>query len=116
LAQLRQHHEEFVKRDAVILAVGPDNLGTFKKYWQKEQMPFIGLADPRHSVAEKYEQKVSLLKLGRMPALMIVDKKGRVRFSHYAENMRDYPTLAEMYSVLDSLNSKSSSLSGDRVA
>jgi peroxiredoxin Q/BCP len=78
-------------------------------------MPFLGLADPKHSVAEKYEQKVSFLKMGRMPALMIVDKKGRVRFAHYAENMRDYPTLPEMFAVLDSLK-KPSAATDDRVA
>lgn len=38
-----------------------------------------------------------------MPALVIVDKKGRIRFAHYAENMRDYPALQELYEVLDKL-------------
>ncbi len=71
-------------------------------------MPFVGLADPQHHVAEQYEQQVSLLKWGRMPALLIVDKKGRIRFSHYAENMRDYPELQEMYEVLDTLHRASS--------
>lgn len=92
-----------MKRDTEVLVVGPDLAAMFKMYWAKEKMPFIGLADPRHQVAERYEQEVSLWKMGRMPALMIVDKKGRIRFSHYAENMRDYPTLEEMYEVLDRL-------------
>jgi peroxiredoxin len=106
LAQLRQHHEEFVKRNAEILVVGPDSPAAFKKYWVKHNVPFIGLADPEHAVADRYAQEVSLWKLGRMPALMIVDKKGRVRFTHYAENMRDYPTLDEMYAVLDGLSKR----------
>ncbi|GIL15933.1 MAG: hypothetical protein BroJett039_11060 [Chloroflexota bacterium] len=106
LAQLRQFYDEFVKRDAEILAVGPEPQLAFKLYWAKEKLPFIGLADSKHSVAEQYEQQVSLLKFGRMPALMIVDKKGRVRFSHHADNMRDYPTLPELYAVLDSLRGK----------
>ncbi len=106
LAQLRQHYDEFVKRDAEILAVGPEPQLAFKLFWAKEKFPFIGLADSKHTVAELYEQQVSLLKFGRMPALMIVDKKGRVRFSHYADNMRDYPTLEEMFAVLDSLRGK----------
>ncbi len=66
-------------------------------------MPFSGLSDSRHAVADLYGQQVKLLKFGRMPALLIVDKKGRVRFTHYAENMKDYPTLQEMLEVLDSL-------------
>ncbi len=103
MAQLRQQYEEFVKRDAKVLAIGPDLPAVFKLYWAKEKLPFFGLADPQHSVAEQYGQQVKLLKFGRMPALLIVDKKGRVRFTHYAENMKDYPTLQEMYNVLDKL-------------
>jgi len=83
--------------------VGPDASRVFKLYWAKEKLPFVGLADPKHTVANRYGQEVSLWKLGRMPALLIVDKKGRVRFKHYAESMRDYPKLEELYGVLDRL-------------
>lgn len=103
MAQLRQFHDEFVKRDAEILVVGPDPQFAFKMYWAKEKMPFAGLSDSSHEVADLYEQQVKLLKFGRMPALMIVDKKGRIRFAHYAANMRDYPELQEMLDVLDEL-------------
>lgn len=103
---MRQHHDEFVNRDAEILVVGPDRPAMFKLYWSKEKLPFIGLPDPKHTVAQRYEQQVSLWKLGRMPALIIVDKKGRVRFAHYAENMKDYPALQELYDVLDRLRGK----------
>lgn len=90
-------------RGAEILAIGPDLQAMFNLYWEKEKLPFVGLSDSKHSVASRYEQEVSWTKLGRMPALSIVDKKGRVRFMHYAENMRDYPALAEIYTVLDML-------------
>ena len=103
MAQLRQSHDEFVKRDAEILVVGPDPQFAFKMFWAKEKMPFFGLSDSNHEVADLYGQEVKLLKFGRMPALMIVDKKGRIRFSHYSENMRDYPELQEMLDVLDEL-------------
>ena len=103
---MRQSHDEFVKRDAEILVVGPDPQFAFKMFWAKEKMPFPGLSDSNHEVADLYGQEVKLLKFGRMPALMIVDKKGRVRFAHYAENMRDYPELQEMLDVLDQLAHK----------
>lgn len=112
---MRQHYDEFVKRDAEILAVGPDVAAMFKLYWAKEQMPFYGLADFKHEVADRYGQEVKLLKFGRMPALIIVDKKGRIRFTHYSENMRDYPTLPELYEVLDGLSQRRAS-AGDRAA
>lgn len=78
-------------------------------FWAKEKMPFVGLSDGNHEVADLYGQEVKLLKFGRMPALMIVDKKGRVRFAHYAENMKDYPELQEMLDVLDELAHKKKS-------
>ena len=81
----------------------------FKMFWTKEKMPFVGLSDSKHTVADLYGQEVKLLKLGRMPALMIVDKKGRIRFAHYADNMRDYPELQEMYDVLDQLRAAEAS-------
>lgn len=83
--------------------VGPDSPGAFKSYWDKNQVPFAGLSDSKHEVADLYEQQVKLLKFGRMPALMIVDQTGHIRFSHYADNMRDYPELQEMFDVLDTL-------------
>ena len=104
--QLHQHYDEFVKRDTEVVVVGPDSAKDFIKYWAKQELPFIGLADPKHIVADRYMQEVSIWKLGRMPALMIVDKKGRVRFTHYAENQRDYPAMEEMYEVLDKLRTK----------
>lgn len=88
------------------MAVGPDPQIAFKMYWAKEKMPFPGLSDSNHAVADLYGQEVKLLKFGRMPALLIVDKKGRVRFAHYAENMKDYPELQEMLDVLDNLARK----------
>ena len=115
MAQLRQHYNEFVERDTEILVVGPDPASAFKKYWDKEQMPFVGLADPKHSVANHYEQQVSLWKMGRLPALLIVDKKGQVRFMHYAENMKDYPELPEMYAVIDALRGKQTDVQ-DKIA
>lgn len=100
---MRQSHEELTKRDAVVLAVGPDPAAAFKLMWARERFPFTGLPDPGHKVASQYGQEVSLFKLGRMPAVIIVDKKGIIRFVHYADNMRHYPRMEKLYAVLDSL-------------
>jgi peroxiredoxin Q/BCP len=50
------------------------------RYWEVEHLPFIGLPDPKHVIANLYGQEVNLFKLGRVPALMVIDKKGQVRF------------------------------------
>ena len=82
MAQLRQDYAEFVRREAVILVVGPESPEAFKTYWEENQLPFVGLPDPDHQVAKLYGQQVRWLKLGRMPALVVIDKQGRVHFQH----------------------------------
>ena len=39
-------------------------------------MPFTGIPDPKHKIADLYGQEVSITKLGRMPAQMVIDKQG----------------------------------------
>lgn len=53
-AQLRQDYEKFAAENAEVIIVGPDNAHAFSNYWQKEQLPFIGLPDPNHSVLKQY--------------------------------------------------------------
>jgi peroxiredoxin Q/BCP len=104
MAQLRQDYQKFVDRDAEVVVVGPDGEQDFKDYWQKEELPYVGLADPSHTVARRYGQEVKLLKLGRMPALMVVDKAGQVIYAHYGGSMSDIPPSPEILAVLDELN------------
>jgi peroxiredoxin len=103
MAQLRQDYEEFVKRGAEIIVVGPEDAKAFNSYWQQEQLPFVGLPDPQHTVLKRYGQEVNLFKLGRMPAQAIVDRKGIVRWIHYGHAMSDIPPNRELLTLLDSL-------------
>lgn len=104
MAQLRQEYAEFLARDAEILVIAPDSVEKARRYWEKEKLPFIGLPDPDHAVADLYGQEVNLLKMGRMPALFIVDKTGEIRYRHHGGSMRDIPSNAEVLSMLDLLN------------
>jgi len=104
MAQLRQDYQEFVARDAAIVVVGPEDAQAFEKYWQKENLPFVGLPDPGHSVLKSYGQEVKLFKLGRMPAQVIVDKRGQARYVHYGHSMHDIPTNEELLAILAELN------------
>jgi peroxiredoxin len=90
-----------------ILAVGPNMASSFKEYWQKENLPFIGLPDPDRLVAKKYRQQVKVFKLGRMPLNCIIDANGHVRFAHYGKSMSDIPSNEELLDVIDQLNAAS---------
>jgi len=106
MAQLRQDYQEFVERDTRIIVVGPEDAKAFREYFQNNNLPFIGLPDPKASVLKLYGQEVNLFKLGRMPAQVIVDKDGIVRFVHYGYAMSDIPENAEVLELLDVVNTK----------
>jgi peroxiredoxin len=104
MAQLRLDYDKFVAQETIILVVGPEDEKTFSNYWQKNDLPFVGLPDPTHSVLKKYGQEVNLFKFGRMPAQVTIDKLGQVRFVHYGHDATDIPSDDEILEVLRMLN------------
>jgi peroxiredoxin Q/BCP len=100
MAQLRQDSDRLADLDIEVLIVGPENSDSFRKYWEKESMPFIGLPDPDHSVMKLYGQEVKIFKLGRMPAQMLIDKSGILRFVYYGKSMSDIPDMREIEKAL----------------
>jgi len=103
MAQLRQSYPELQARDAEVIAIGPEEATEFRQYWEGHQMPFIGLPDPEHRVADLYAQAVNLLRAGRLPALFIIDKEGEIRYAHYGGSMADTVSVDTLLSVLDQL-------------
>ncbi len=103
MAQLRQDYVEFEKSNALVIVVGPENAQAFARYWRENDLPFIGLPDPKHQVVRLYGQEVNLFKLGRMPAQVIVDQAGMARYVHYGHSMRDIPSNAELLALLKTL-------------
>jgi peroxiredoxin Q/BCP len=112
MTQLRQDYDQFVQRDAVVLAIDPDSPEALRQWWDEHHIPMVGLPDPDHAVAELYGQEVSLLKLGRMPALFVIDKAGRLRYQHYGSAMDDIPHNEELLALLDQLNQADTSAKG----
>jgi peroxiredoxin Q/BCP len=106
MAQLRHDHTEFVSRDVAVVVVGPEDAQGFSTYFQKEDLPFIGLPDPKASVLRLYGQEVNLFKMGRMPAQVLIDKEGIARFVHYGHSMSDIPSNQEILALADEINRK----------
>ncbi|MFT5194264.1 MAG: peroxiredoxin [Cellvibrionaceae bacterium] len=103
MAQLRQSVDQFVENDTEIIVVGPDNAAAFETYFAKHNLPFSGLPDPKHSVLKLFGQEVKLFKFGRMPAQLIIDKSGIVRFVHYGHDMTDIPKTGEVLALIKEL-------------
>jgi peroxiredoxin len=106
MAQLRQDFPEFVKRDTAVVVVGPEKPRAFGAYWAKNDLPFVGLPDPGHTVLKLYGQEIKLFKYGRMPAQVLVDRSGMARFIHYGRDMTDIPKTADNLEMIDALNAE----------
>jgi peroxiredoxin Q/BCP len=116
MAQLRQDYKEFVVRNAEVLIVSPEDEAQVVSFWEKERMPMPGLVDPGHEVANQYGQKVSLLQMGRLPTLLVLDRSGAVRYEHRGSNMMDIPQNKQLLALLDELNREwEAKPSGERV-
>ena len=107
MARLRDGYTDFTKRDAEILAIGPDSVEKFVSYWGEHHIPFPALPDPEKQVSSIYKQEVNLFKLGRMPLNTVIDRKGNIRYIHYGYSMSDIPDNETLLQVIDELNASS---------
>ncbi len=106
MAQLRQDYSKFEESGTMVVVVGPEGADAFASYWSKNDLPFVGLPDPEHSVLKLYGQEIKLFKLGRMPAQVLVDESSVARFVHYGHNMSDIPANEEILQLVASLRDR----------
>ena len=86
MAQLRQDFKLFQKENTVILVVGPDKKEAFTSYWEGTSLgPHAGRR-PEQVVLKQYGQEFKVLKLGRLPAMVIIDQSGQVHYIHYGNS------------------------------
>ncbi len=100
---MRDDFEKFRELKVPIAVIVPHDSQRVKSFWEEESLPFIGIPDPEGKLGKLYGQEWNPLKLGRMPALFIVDQQGKIRFAHYGKNMADIPANTEMLNVIYSL-------------
>lgn len=50
------------------------------------------------------KQEVKTLKFGRMPALLVIDKQGIIKYAYYSDSMDDIPENEELFEVLKNIN------------
>ena len=98
---LKADYEKFKSREAEILVVGQHTPEEFARMWRKKCLTYIGLPDDNGRVAALYQQKVHLIKLGRMPALFVIGQDGTVKYSYYSKSMGDIPENEELFKIID---------------
>jgi len=103
MAQLRQDFDKFEQLNTVVVAIGPEKPGPFSTYFEEHDLPFRGIPDPDHRILRLYGQQIKLFKGGRMPAQVIIDRAGSVRYVHYGKGMADIPENDELLRILAEL-------------
>jgi len=103
MMQLHQDYDKFIEKNTAIIVIGPEEGDRFKSYWEENNLQFYGIPDKKHSILDLYNQEVNLLKLGRMPAQMLVDKDGVLKYVHYGHSMKDIPENSEIFELINNL-------------
>ena len=100
---MKRDFDTFRARNATIVVVVPHDARKTEEYWRSEELPFIGVPDEDGTLANLYGQEWKLLKLGRMPAMFVIDRKGVLAFAQYGQSMSDIPRNSSILKILDGL-------------
>ena len=100
---MKNDFEKFSSRNTTVVVIAPHRAEKVKIFWSDEELPFIGVPDPDGRLGKLYGQEWNALKLGRMPALFVVDPGGNLALAHYGQNMSDIPTDEELLTILDKI-------------
>lgn len=103
---MRLDFDKFRGRKVPIAVIAPHDSLRVKTFWEEEGLPFIGIPDPDGNLGKLYGQEWNPLKLGRMPALFIVDQQGKIAFAHYGKNMADIPADEDILNIIESLEKR----------
>jgi peroxiredoxin Q/BCP len=81
--EFRDAYDVFRERDAEVLGVSPDDIGSHEKFKSKYGLPFTLLADPDHHVAEAYGVWGKRSYMGREymginRSTFVIDREGKV--------------------------------------
>jgi peroxiredoxin Q/BCP len=98
---MKHDFTQFISKNVTIAVVAPHSPLEVAEYWQKEALPMIGIPDEDGRLSALYGQRWKLLKLGRMPAFFIIDREGRLVFSHYGKSMSDIPINRDILKIID---------------
>jgi len=96
-------NSEITDGKAQIVVIAPHEAEKVEAYWEREILPYIGIPDPDGRLGKLYGQEWNLIKLGRMPALFIIDQQGFIAFAQYSKNMADIPKNNVMFKIIEGL-------------
>lgn len=80
---LRDNYTAFKKAGFEIIGVSPDEVNKHKKFEERNKLPFTLIADPEHSILEKYgvwqeKQLFGHKYMGVVRTTFVLDEKGKI--------------------------------------
>ena len=102
--KLGNEYEKFKELNAVIYAILPDNLENAQNFESELATEYTIYYDDKKKVNKMLKQEIKPLKLGRMPALLIVDKQGIIRYAYYSDSMSDIPENEDLFKLIKNLS------------
>jgi peroxiredoxin Q/BCP len=100
---MRDDMQRFRQAGAKIFVVVKDKAHKMRRYWSKQLLPFAGIPDPEGVLGQLYGQQWRLTRLGRLPAIFVVDRQRRLAHVHYSRSMSDIPEIRTLLQVVQSL-------------
>lgn len=81
---LRDNYSALIKEGFVVLGVSPDDETSHKKFESKFKLPFTLIADPKHTIIEKYgvwgpKQLFGNKYMGLLRTTFLIDEKGIIK-------------------------------------
>jgi peroxiredoxin len=90
--------------NTVLYPILVDNKENAIKMEQKYARKYPIYYDEEKVVSKLLHQEIKLLKLGRMPGLLIIDKQGIIQYAYYGDSMKDIPENKEILEMLGKIN------------
>jgi peroxiredoxin Q/BCP len=107
LIRLAQDLDKFKELDTEVYVVTADrfeNARRLELVYIKGKFPIY--FDKEHEVVKLLKQDVKILQLGRLPAILIVDKEGMIQYAYYGSSFLDIPSNRQLIRTLKKIEGK----------
>lgn len=100
MAQLRHDYEKFASQNTEIIVIVPNGPFLIRHYHNSTPVPYLILSDKGSAVAKQYFQVRKFLIIGS-PMVFLVQKGGKIVYTHYANSVIEEPDNKEPLAILE---------------
>ena len=102
MAQLRHDYPAFQALNTEIMVMVPNGPKMIERHISAFKTPYLVLSDKGSKVAAQYFQ-VKQFFLAGTPTVLLVDRSGRILYTHYASSLMEEPENEEPLAILRQL-------------